>query len=156
MYYFSDFATNDGSTRLLELAQEFENVFPTHDLSGQRVTAVHSHYRMLTAGCPTTFVKPNCEGSCTSCSGKVAKAKCKARQLKCKGRLISCFCCPLCDVFNTIIQHLDKTTLLKVQAYKVCSYPSHHMRLQYCLLLHCLIFYYDNPTTGIGFPFSKL
>ena len=84
----SDFANDDGSRRLLELAEELEDVFPTHDLSGQRVTAVHSHYRMLTAGCPTKFAKPKCEGSCTSCKGKVAKAKCKARKLKCKASSI--------------------------------------------------------------------
>ena len=84
----SDFVNDDGSRRLLELAQELEEVFPTHDLSGQRVTTVHSHYRMLTAGCSSNFIPPTCSGSCTSCAGEVAQAKCKARKLRCQGQLI--------------------------------------------------------------------
>jgi hypothetical protein len=83
-----DFLSNDGSNRLLEQALEMESVFPTYDLSGQRITALHSHYRILTAGCTATFNKPSCQGGCDSCSGKIAKAKCKARQLKCKASSI--------------------------------------------------------------------
>lgn len=67
---------------MLQLAQEMEEVFPSYDLSGHRVTPVHSHHRMLS--CSSTFVKPDCVGTC-SCTGKVELAKCKARQLKCKG-----------------------------------------------------------------------
>ena len=64
-----------------------EEVFPTQDLTGQRITkvAAHSHYRILTEGCSIIFQPPNCEGSCSSCIGEVASAKCKSRQLKCKG-----------------------------------------------------------------------
>ena len=69
----------------MELAHELEEVFPTYDLSGQRITTVNSHYRRLAAACTAKFAKPDCKGSCTACSGKIAKAKCKARQLKCKG-----------------------------------------------------------------------
>lgn len=92
-----DFINDDGSRRLIEQAQELEAVFPTHDFSRQRITPVHSHYRILTAGCTSKFSKPKCEGSCTSCSGKVATAKCKARKLACKASsikgkvLVSCF-----------------------------------------------------------------
>ena len=60
-------------------------MFPTYDSSGHRITPVHSHNRILTAGCTPTFEKPSCTGSCSGCSGKVATAKCKARQLGCKG-----------------------------------------------------------------------
>ena len=80
-----DFLDNDGSRRLLEIATEMEEVFPTYDLSGQRITTVHSHYRRLAAACTPKFQKPDCKGSCKACSGKIATAKCKARQLKCKG-----------------------------------------------------------------------
>jgi hypothetical protein len=83
-----DFLNDDGSRRLLEQAQEMEDVFPFYDLSGQRITAVQSHYRVLTTGCTATFTKPKCQGSCDSCSGKIAKAKCKARQLTCKAKSI--------------------------------------------------------------------
>ena len=56
-------------------------MFPTFDLSGQRITAVQTHHRML--ACNEDFSSDNdCEGSC-DCSG-VELAKCKARQLKCK------------------------------------------------------------------------
>ena len=89
MFYYllpcSDFVNDDGSRRLLELAQELEDVFPTHDLSGQRVTAVHSHYRMLTAGCSSNFIAPTCAGSCDFCFDEATKAKCKARKLRCLG-----------------------------------------------------------------------
>jgi hypothetical protein len=80
-----DFATNDGTSRMLQLAQEMEEVFPTYDLSGHKVTPIHSHHRMLSCG--TTFVAPDCIGSC-SCTGKVELSKCKARQLKCKGNSV--------------------------------------------------------------------
>lgn len=81
-FLYSDFASDDGSRRMLELAQELEEVFPTYQ-SGQRVTPVHTHHRMLS--CATTFKGPDCAGSC-SCSSKVDLAKCKARQLKCKAQ----------------------------------------------------------------------
>ena len=83
-----DFATNDGSSRLLEIATEMEEVFPTYDLSGHRITTVHTHYRRLSSGCAASFSAPDCAGSCSGCSGTAAKAKCKARQLKCKGSSI--------------------------------------------------------------------
>lgn len=83
-----DFATNDGSQRMLELAAEMETVFPTYDLSGERITSVHTHYRMLTGSCSSSFEGPDCSGDCSGCSGKVNIAKCKARQLKCKGSSI--------------------------------------------------------------------
>jgi hypothetical protein len=67
------------------MSTEFEEVFPTYDSSGHRITPVHSHNRILTAECTPTFAKPDCTGSCAGCSGKVATAKCKARQLGCKG-----------------------------------------------------------------------
>jgi hypothetical protein len=70
---------------MLEMSTEFEEVFPTYDSSGHRITPVHSHNRILTNDCTPTFEKPSCRGSCAGCSGKVATAQCKARQLECKG-----------------------------------------------------------------------
>lgn len=70
------------------MATEMEEVFPTHDLSGHRITTIHTHYRRLTSGCTTSFSAPDCAGSCSSCTKGAAKAKCKARQLKCKGSSI--------------------------------------------------------------------
>lgn len=81
---FSDFATDDGTRRMLELAQEMEDVFPSYDLSGQRITTVHSHYRMLTTGCTAIFTVPDCSGDCTSCFGEGAKSKCESRKMRCK------------------------------------------------------------------------
>lgn len=81
----SDLLDFDGTRRMLELAQEMEEVFPTHDLSGERITAVHTHYRRLNAGCTTTFIKPNCDGTCLGCEDKTAETQCKVRQLQCKG-----------------------------------------------------------------------
>lgn len=83
----SDFINDDGSRRLLELAEEFENVFPSYDISGQRITSTHSHYRMLTTNCPSNFVKP-CNGSCNSCGSVKATALCKARKLRCKASTV--------------------------------------------------------------------
>lgn len=60
-----------------------EEVFPTYDLSGNRVTTVNTHYRMLTGGCSAEFAPPDCEGSCDGC-GWAEKMMCKARSLKCK------------------------------------------------------------------------
>jgi hypothetical protein len=94
-----DFQHNDGSRRMLELAQEMEQVFPTYDNSGQRVTAVYTHYRRLNSGCESNFEKPECSGSCDSCSGKIAKAKCLARKYKCKGSSVE---------VSPYILHLDK------------------------------------------------
>jgi hypothetical protein len=94
-----DFRHNDGSRRMLELAQEMEQVFPTYDNSGQRVTAVYTHYRRLNSGCESNFEKPECSGSCDSCSGKIAKAKCLARKYKCKGSSVE---------VSPYILHLDK------------------------------------------------
>ena len=82
-----DFATNDGSGRLLELAEEMESVFPSYDLSGEKITSIHTHYRLLTKSCPASFEGPDCTGDCT-CTDKIANAKCKARKLKCKGSSI--------------------------------------------------------------------
>jgi hypothetical protein len=79
-----DFATDDGTRRMLELAQEMEDVFPSYDLSGQRITTVHSHYRMLTTGCTAIFTVPDCSGDCTSCFGEGAKSKCESRKMRCK------------------------------------------------------------------------
>ena len=95
----SGFAADDGKRRLLELAQEMEEVFRTHDSAGQSITSVadHSHYRMLTSGCTTDFSKPKCAGSCASCSGTIAKAKCKARKLKCKVSSVEGLSFPFCE-----------------------------------------------------------
>lgn len=60
-----------------------EEVFPTYDLSGNRVTTVNTHYRMLTESCTAEFAVPDCEGSCDGCSW-TEKMMCKARRLKCK------------------------------------------------------------------------
>jgi hypothetical protein len=78
-----DFQNDDGSRRALERSVEFEEVFPTYDLSGNRVTPIHSHHRIL--ACDTEFKKPDCAGDCTGCGKTLDTAKCKARQLKCKG-----------------------------------------------------------------------
>jgi hypothetical protein len=78
---------------MLELAQELEEVFPTYDISGNRITPVMSHHRML--ACATSFTGPDCDGSC-DCSG-VEKAKCKARQLKCKAVNIEGLSFPICE-----------------------------------------------------------
>lgn len=76
----TDFASDDGSRRLLEQARHLENeVFPTYDLAGNRITPAH---RFL-ASCPPTFSGPDCAGDCNTCSGS-EKPKCLARQLKCK------------------------------------------------------------------------
>lgn len=72
----------------MERAQMMEAVFPTYDLYGQKVTAVHSHYRMLTSGCTAIFTGPSCQGGCYSCGGKIATSKCKARQLECRGNSV--------------------------------------------------------------------
>ena len=77
----ADFASNDGSRRLLEQAREMENAFPTYDSSGHPVSPAH---RWL--ACTAVFRTPDCTGSC-SCSGRTAIAKCRARKLKCKGEL---------------------------------------------------------------------
>ena len=66
--FFSNFVNDDGSRRLLEKAHEMEEVFPTYDLSGNRVTTVNTHYRMLTESCSAEFAVPDCEGSCDGCS----------------------------------------------------------------------------------------
>lgn len=65
-----------------------EEVFPSYDLSGHRITTVNTHYRRLSATCASKFEKPDCKGKCSGCSGKIATAKCKARMLKCKGSAI--------------------------------------------------------------------
>eukprot|EP00956_Cyclotella_meneghiniana_P007633 scaffold10249_cov59-Cyclotella_meneghiniana.AAC.2 len=62
-----------------------EEVFPTYDLSGHRITTTLTHHRMLTEGCSIAFLKPDCEGSCSSCSGKKAKENCKRKKTSCKG-----------------------------------------------------------------------
>ena len=98
----SDFANDDGSRRLLELAQEMEEVFPSYDLAGQRITTVNSHYRRLAAGCSPTFTPPDCEGLCVSCGGKVAESKCKARQLKCKGSSLEGLGFPFSKLLNEL------------------------------------------------------
>ena len=72
-------------TNILTVHAILLKVFPTFDLSGHRITTVHSHYRILASGCTLIFSKPKCEGGCSSCNGKKAKAKCYARRLKCKG-----------------------------------------------------------------------
>lgn len=75
----TDFASDDGSRRLLEQARHLENeVFPTYDLAGNRITPAH---RFL--ACTPTFSGPDCAGDCNTCSGS-EKPKCLARQLKCK------------------------------------------------------------------------
>ena len=82
--YLSDSA--DDAERFLEqLAKEMEEVFPTYDLSGHRITTTLTHHRMLTEGCSIAFLKPDCEGSCSSCSGKKAKENCKRKKTSCKG-----------------------------------------------------------------------
>lgn len=77
----TNFASDDGSRQLLDMAREMEDTFVTYDASGNPISPAH---RFLTDGCTPTFRKPTCLGSCTSCSGTAAKVKCKARQLKCK------------------------------------------------------------------------
>ena len=99
----SDFAYDDGSRRLLELAQEMEEVFPTYDLTGHRITTVHSHYRRLSIGCSPTFTPPDCKGLCVACSGKVAESKCKARQLKCKGSSVEGLGFPFSKLLNELV-----------------------------------------------------
>lgn len=77
----TNFASNDGSQRLLEMAREMEVNFATYDVSGNPISPAH---RFLNDGCTATFVKPDCRGACTSCS-TADRVKCRARQLKCKG-----------------------------------------------------------------------
>jgi hypothetical protein len=72
----ADFASDDGSSRMLHQAQSMEEIFPTYNLYGQGITPVNTHHRMLS--CSTTFTGPDCNGSC-SCSDKTDLAKCKAR-----------------------------------------------------------------------------
>ena len=78
------FTTDDGSRKLLEEAQEMEDVFPTYDYSGQPISPAH---RWLAEGCTPKFTGPDCKGRCDGCS-TVAKAKCLARKLKCKGKSV--------------------------------------------------------------------
>ena len=81
----TDFISNDGSRRLLEMQEEMEEVFPLYDLSGLPMSASQS--RFLSTDCTANFSQDNdCAGSC-SCSGlgSLAKAKCKGRELRCKG-----------------------------------------------------------------------
>ena len=78
----SDFVFDDGSRRLLDMAQEMEETFVTYDAAGYPISPAH---RFLTGECTAKFEKPECTGGCTGCQGKVAKAKCKGRQIACKG-----------------------------------------------------------------------
>jgi hypothetical protein len=80
-----DFLKNDGSEealRQMRELQEMEDIFPTYDAGGNRITSV----RLLQNECTATFEGPDCVGSCTGCSTKTANAKCKARTLKCKAQ----------------------------------------------------------------------
>jgi hypothetical protein len=74
-----------GNRQLMELAQEMEEVFPTYDLSGQRITPVHTHYRRLGLLCSTVFIKPKCYGQCIGCPTKQIENECKVKSLQCKG-----------------------------------------------------------------------
>ena len=82
----TDFISNDGSRRLLEMQEEMEEVFPLYDLSGLPMSASQSRF-LSSTDCTAKFSQDNdCAGSC-SCSGlgSLAKAKCKGRELRCKG-----------------------------------------------------------------------
>ena len=78
----SDDVFDDGSRRLLDMAQEMDETFTTYDTAGYPISPAH---RFLANDCTVSFGKPECKGGCTGCKGKVAKAKCKGRELKCKG-----------------------------------------------------------------------
>lgn len=80
----SDFSTNDGTRKLLQLSQEMEETIVTYDAWGNLISPEH---RFLQDGCPLTFTKPDCIGTCAKCTG-VNKVKCRARQLACKGSSI--------------------------------------------------------------------
>lgn len=68
---------------LLEEMQSFDEVFPTYDSGGNRITPA----RFLVDTCNTrTFSGPQCTGSCADCSDKIQKAKCLARLTKCKAK----------------------------------------------------------------------
>jgi hypothetical protein len=82
----ADFATNDGipeSNRYLEELYELDEIFPSYDAGGNRITP---HRILQSSNCNTLFSGDNsCAGSCT-CDNKTLKAKCRARQLKCKAQ----------------------------------------------------------------------
>ncbi len=78
------FALDDGSQRLLDMAQAMEETFVTYDMSGNPISPAH---RFLT-DCPISFVKPDCLGSCNNCRDTKSKASCLGRKLKCKGSSI--------------------------------------------------------------------
>ena len=78
------FALDDGSQRLLDMAQAMEETFVTYDMSGNPISPAH---RFLT-DCTNPFVKPDCLGSCNDCPNTKSKASCLGRKLKCKGSSI--------------------------------------------------------------------
>ncbi len=75
---------DDSGTRrmLLEEMQSFDEVFPTYDSGGNRITPA----RFLVDTCTQTFSGPQCTGNCNGCSDKIQKAKCLARLTKCKAK----------------------------------------------------------------------
>lgn len=83
----ADFATDDGitqSNRYLEELHELDEIFPSYDAGGNRITP---HRILDNSNCNTQFLGDNnCAGSCTPCDSIALKAKCRARQLKCKAQ----------------------------------------------------------------------
>lgn len=60
--------------------EEIEQVFPTYDSAGNRV----SSHRFLQSTCTAVFDPDNaCVGSCDGCTSML-KPKCKASEMKCK------------------------------------------------------------------------
>jgi hypothetical protein len=80
----TDFASDDGSRRLLLMSREMEEVFVTYDAWGHPISP---HHRFL-GTCTATFNPPDCKGDCTGCTTKATKVKCNARKLRCKGKSI--------------------------------------------------------------------
>ena len=97
----SDLIFDDGSRRLLEIAQEMEKTFVTYDAAGNPISPAH---RFLMNECTAQFdVENDCEGGCSGCKGKTTKAKCLARLGACKGKSIEGLSLPfLSDPFSVV------------------------------------------------------
>lgn len=101
-----------GSSEVRRLAQEMDELFPTYDASGQRITPVH---RFL-SDCTDDFSPPSCIGSC-SCGGGTKDAKCKARKLKCKAGSIKGLRFPFMDDPTKVVGLLSGGDIELIEFY---------------------------------------
>ena len=84
----TDFPSNDGSQRLIEIHQEMEEAFPLYHSNGLPMSPAQTRFLSVKCMTATEFSKADGCGngqSCSGCGDKLQTAKCKGRQLKCKG-----------------------------------------------------------------------